>query len=516
MANEYFEKYDAGDIREQMLASFRESLRSLVNPETGVPFSEDVIRQATMEDSRFWVEANDLDLVLLGIQRRDYFVGQQIDPRLSSSVFLENFHGPALALPRLLATGGSGTVQGDASPGTTFIGSTTIPNAIATQAKDKAGLKYQVFINAVANAQGKATMTLVGIDTGPATNLKVGDELQWINPPGGAAPKCKVIAENFRGGVPTESDQEWGDRLFEARSRRPRAGNPGHFMLWARRSMNAVEQAFIYPCGLHAGSVVVCVTQKRGVSLGPLARIAGLVTTTVVGGYLTPPGSPVVPGRVHVVVTAANAQSVDMSLRLALAKGLPSGWAQALAWPGFDTLAATINDVDDQTHFRMHCDTPLPAVGVPEIMVWNEDTSRFERLSVVTITPATGDNYDVVLSAAPEKTLDVGDVISPYTARHEAVAKGIESYFDALGPGEIIDLSTDVRAVRAFRRPIPQQRFPYQITADLLDFVRDSIGSPITGSTIAASSVTTPSTPVTPSQGPNLLVPGKIGVYATT
>lgn len=516
MANEYFERFQAGDIREQMLGSFRESLRSLNDPQTGVPFTEDVIRQVTMEDGRFWVEANDLDLVLLGVQRREFFVGQQIDPRLASSAFLENYHGPAAKLPRLVATGGNGTVEAKAVAGTTFIGSTDIPNALATQAKDKAGLVYQVFFNALANAQGIATCTLVGVNTGPATNLEIGEKLKWINPPGGSAPDCTVVGENFRGGVATESDQEWGNRIFESKGKRPRAGNPAHFMLWARRSLNAVEQGFIYPCAVQSGSTIVCITQKRGVSTSPLARIAGLVTTTVAGGYLTPPGSPVVPGRVYVIVVAAQAQPSNMVLKLALAKGLPSGWSQADTWPTFATVAPTIGTVTDQLHFRMHCDSGLPSVGVPEIMVWNNGTGRFERLAVVTITAAGGNNYDVVLASAPVKTLAVGDYISPYTARNESVALGIQGYFDSLGPGEIVNLATDMRATRAFRRPIPQQRFPSDITTEIFEYIKDSIGSPISGSTIGAVSQTTPTIPVNVSQGPGLLVAGKIGIYATS
>lgn len=516
MANEYFERFQPGEIREQMLGSFRESLRRLPDPVTGVAASEDVIRQSTMEDSRYWVEANDLDLVLLGVQRREFFVGQQIDPRLASSAFLENFHGPAAKLPRLTAFGGSGSVQSAAVPGTTFFGSTTLPNALATQAKDKAGLRYQCFFNSLANPQGIATITLVGVDTGTATNLEVGEILQWINPPGGSAPKCTVVGEAFRGGVPTESDQEWGSRLFDARGKRPRAGNPAHFQLWARRALNSVEQAFIYPCALNSGSTIVCVSQKRSVSAGPLARIAGLVTTTVVSGYLTPPGSPVVPGRVHVVVVAATPQSTNISLKLALAKGLPSGWAQANSWPGFVTTAATIGTVTTQTQFRMHSDTAPPSVGVPEIMVWNATTSRFERLAVVSVVAAGSNNYDVVLSTAPDKNLAPGDYISPYTARHEAVAKGVEGFFDSLGPGEVVDLATDMRAVRAFRRPIPQQSYPSQVTSEVLEFIRESVGSPVTGSTIGALSQSAPTIPVTASSGPNQLVVGKVGIYATS
>jgi dihydroxyacetone kinase-like predicted kinase len=62
----------------------------------------------------------------------------------------------------------------------------------------------------------------------------------------------------------------------------------------------------------------------------------------------------------------------------------------------------------------------------------------------------------------------VGDWISPDMTRRVTLAEGAESYFDSLGPGELVELDTSPLAVRAFRRPSPNEERPYRAGATLL------------------------------------------------
>lgn len=465
-----------------------------------------------MQSSRFWVEAEAIDLLGLGFQRRAEFLGTQVDPRRSSTAFLEHFHSEAAKLPRLKATGGSGEVTAEATPGTVFIGSTTVPDALATQAHDQAGLRYQVFQTETTPPGGTATLTLVAVDSGVATNLQAGTKLKWINPPSGSTPDCEVFTD-FTGGTPNETDQEWGERIFDARGTRPAAGNPAHFRLWARRASNAVAEAFVYPCALNAGSVVVSFLQKRSKVAGPLVRIPNSAQLVVVTGYLTPPSSPVVPGRVHVVVVPPEPEATNIAITLQLRAGSPAGWADATPWPALGTEAATVLAVADQKHFTMSSIAALPAgVDNPQMMFWDSLSSAFVRLHVNKVVPSTG-RYEVSLHAAPASGIQVGQRISPYTKRHASITAAIEAYFDSLGPGELVDLATDVRASRAFRRPRPEVAAPYTVGAAILTYVSDALGGSLPA-TLASVSRTTPSIPATASTGPRFLVPGHIGIYA--
>lgn len=509
-----FPVFAAGDVREQILVAFRNSLRELVDPATGAPWTEDVIRQATMQGSRFWVEAEAIDLIGLGMQRRAAFLASQVDPRRSTTAFLEAFHGRGL--PRLEATGGSGEVDAEAAPGTVFIASTTVPDPLATKAADKAGLRYQVYGSSGVSVPdaGAVTLRLQAIDTGRETNLVTPAELTWINPPPGSTPKC-VVSQDFTGGTPRETDQEWGERLFEARSTRPRAGNAAHFRLWAKRASNAVSEAFVYPSALNAGSVVVALTQKRARTAGPGARVPTPGTMSVVGGYLTPPTSPVVPGRVHVVVVPVGAEAVDVVVSLGLRRASPAGWADASPWPSYVSAPAAILSVADPLNFTMSADTALPTFGEPQLMVWRAGASSFERLNVKTVTPNAG-NFDVELAIAPSPSLGPGAWVSPYSPRLVALSAAVNAYFDSLGPGELVALDSDVRAGWAYRRPRPEVAAPYAVGSALLTYVSDALGGAVSSSRVESLSRTSPTIPVTASEGPRLLVAGKVAVYAAS
>jgi len=379
-------------------------------------------------------------------------------------------------------------------------------------------MRFQVYMNASIGAGNEVQLTLVGIDTGEQTEIKVGTRVTWENPPAGSDPFAEVVGEDFEGGTAAETDQEWGNRLFDARSTRPRVGNPAHFQLWARRSSSSVSQAFIYPNALHAGSVGTAILQKRGTTSGPLAREPSLATLAIVTGYLVPPGSPVVPPRVFVIVVGARHQYADLGLRIGMRRGSRAGWADATPWPGITATPARIiaAPAPTTTTFSINSDVPLPVSGIPQLMIWDRARSSFERLNVASVTEITPvSRYDVVLSAAPQASLSVGAVVSPYTSRLTSIASGIISYFDTLGPGEVVDLATDVRATRAFRRPPPDLRYPNQLGAEIVEYIREALGG-----SLGASSIIYPSTlytvPVaTISEGPYFLVPGNIGVYPT-
>lgn len=515
---DFFDRFEQGDVREQMLLSFRQSLRTLIDPSTGLPPSEDTIRQATILGGRFWVEANDIDLIVMGIQRRDFFLGQQVDPRTSSTAFLETFHGPASGLPRLDASGASGIVTAVATPGTVFLGSIVPGDPLATQGSDPAGLRYQVFLSATTPAIGQVNLTMIAIDTGEATELAVGTQIKWINPPTGATTFATVAGEDFEGGTAAETDQEWGIRIFDARSTRPRAGNPAHFMFWARRSTNAVGGVFVYPCAQNSGSVLVAITQKRGTTQGPNARIPAFGTMAIVTGYIVPPGSPVVPPRVYVLGIGVRPSAAHVSLKLGLRKGSPSGWADSTPWPGFVSNSAVVlaAPAPSGTTFSINSDTPLPiGGGVPQLMAWNAALSAFEKLSVFSIVEVTpGVRYDVTLSKPSTFTLAAGMVVSPFSARAAALAQGVQTYFDSLGPGEVVDLSADVRGYRAFRRPTEDVSNPFHITSEIVEFVRDALGGAVGGSSLAFQSESVPPTGGV-SLGPYMFVAGNVGVYSS-
>lgn len=514
--------YTRGENREIILREFREGLRLLDNPETGEPFTEETLQIATAKGGRFWREANADDLILMGIQKRDEFFAQQIRIDRAGTSFLDGYHGVLWGEPRLPAFGGSGTVRATGIPGTTWPGSTTIPDVtFAAYARDAASNRYQVVVDGTADADGNADLTLIGIDGGSATNIAVGAELTWVNPPPGSAATAVVTVDPFRGGGDAETDAAYAARLASVVRHKPASGNWAHLRAYARGSSVSVEDAFVYSCAFHAGSELVCVTQRRGDARGPSARSPSVSVLSAVTLALVPPSSALVPGRVHVVVVPPELQASDAVVRLAQPFGSLAGWTDVEPFPPINGAAAVaVSLVSTQSDFRILAggagllpDAASSATGL-HLMVWDVATSAFVSLAVSTVTDLGAGVYRVQLSAPPDgHTLAVGDWVSPDMTRRDELALSVAAYFDTLGPGEIIDLATDERAARAFRNPVPNEEYPSRAGQSIVSAIRDALGSPISEVQLAAMGVSTPSVPTDPVSGPNLIVAGKFAAY---
>lgn len=515
-----FAVFRRGEIREDILRFFRNGLRNLNDPQTGVPFTEDTIRKATTTGSRFYVEADAIDLACQGIQKRDEFLAQQIRVDRAGTAFLTNFHAPQWGEQYLPATGGNGPVLATGLPGTTWIGSTTVPDPFATFGTDERGQRFQVLVSGIANAQGEVTLTVIGIDGGLETNLEPGAEIRWSNPPAGSNPTCEVT-EQFTGGGPAETDAEFSARLAARIRHKPGAGNDAMIRALARQASNAVEDAFVYPCAMNAGSVLVAITQKRGAATGPDGRVASAGVLLQVQAAIVPPGSPDMPGQAFVVVVPDTPQPANAVTQLALRKGSAAGWTDLQPFPPVNTGSGSvaITLLSSQIDFRITTSGAgqLPsgsatAAGIG-LMVWDVPSSRFEILQVALVNDLGAGVYRVQLAAPPAHTLAVGDWISPATLQKDALAESVESYFDSLGPGEVINLSTDVLAPRAFRRPMPSEEYPSRAGQSLISFIAEALGSVQSDATLTSISVQTPSLPADPIDGPRRVTLGKFAAY---
>lgn len=514
-----FPIYDRGESRELLLGLYRSSLYGKINPDTGQVFTPEEIATATARESSKAIEADGLDLLLLSAQQRGLWLADQVRPDRASTASLKNLWGP-LWLPEgyLQAAGGSGLVDTEATVGTVWSGSTTVPDPTAVYGTDPAGKRYQVLFDATTPGSGTVRLTVVGVDTGPETNLDADTEITWVNPPVSATGPGTVVAK-FTGGLPSENDAAFAKRLIFRIRHKPAAGNNAQFVEWAKTSDNnaAVDTAFVYACALHAGTVRIAVLSARSDTVGPLARVASVGTIAQVTSYLVPPGSPVVPTPPFVVVTGVDPEPSDVVLSLSMPVGNPAGWEDIVPWPrNLSGTASTVVAVTDQTHFRISSGASLPTgVTAPSMMIWDEDRSRYEKLEVLSVSYVSGTTYAVVLAAAPTMTIAFGDYVSPYAQRADIIAETIEEYFDSLGPGELIDLAAnDPRAHRAFRFPVPSEEYPQLAGSAVVSFLQDAMGASLVLVILQSISVVAPTLPDDPIDPPSLIVCGKVGVYS--
>jgi hypothetical protein len=511
-----FPTFPRGQNRDDILRAFRLGMRAIVNPDTGLAFTEREIATATCELSRYYEESDGVDLVLLSGQQRAIYLADQTRMDRACAAWLKGYHGVLWGVTQLPATGGSGPVEAPALTGTIFAGSTTIPDLAACQATDPAGKTYQVLYTETAGGSpAHADLVMQAVDTGDATNLAVGTELKWANlKPAGADPTATVTT-TFTGGLPAETMAQFAQRLMSLPKSKPASGNSAHMRSWARASTNAVENAFVYSCALHAGTTIICVTQKRGSTLGPTGRIPSLATLATVTSFLVPPGSPVVPKPPLVIVVPPVGQSSNLVASLALPCGQDGGWKDLEPWPRESSGGAcTITNLTTQTSFQItrEAGSASPTTSAPALMAWNATTSRWESLLVQSVTLNAGDVYDVVLSSAPTMTLATGQYISPDTEQRDLIAQTIELYFDSLGPGELV-ASTDSRMHRAFRDPRPSDESPSRAGTSVLTWLSDALGSLLADSSLDSISSSTPTVPADPTAGPSMMVAGKVGIY---
>lgn len=520
-----FVTFARGKVRDDIiLARFRNVMRSKVNPDSKAVFTEDEIAVITQEDSRFYIEADAIDLWGQAIQQRAIWFADQLRPERAASEYLQSFHG-ALWLPegKLASTGGSGLVTALGAAGTVYAGSTIIGDAGANIARDPAGKRYQVLVSAVMPAEGTTVLTFIGIDSGASTNPTPGTELTWVNPPIGSAPTCTVL-EQFTGGFDTETDAQYAKRILQRIRNKPGAGNNAQFRIWAQQASNAVEDAFIYATAFHFGSVLVVVAQKRGTTKGPLARIASLGTLSTVTGFLTPPTSPVVPHHVHVMATPLNSIPTALAMKLAMPQGSSGGWTDVDPWPrhtvGFNP-GVLVSVVTTQTDFRVLTDAPLagaPLSGIdaPSMMIWDQLESRFEALDVATVSYIGSNVWRIQLNNAPDKTIAVGDAVSPKNERALLIAEAMEVYFDELGPGEAVD-SDDIRFIRAARFPRADQEYPIRVGQGIVARLDDQLGGALSDAELSYIQNTEPTVPNEVDElilGTNILTLGVVGIYA--
>lgn len=522
-----FPVFDAGDLREAMLEDFRVSVTTsgLNNPVTRAPFTAEELTAATIEGSFKWIDAEAIDQIEQVNQARALYFADQIRGDRASREWLEGYHGPLWGIDYLPAAGGSGKVLAPATEGTVFVGSTTLGAPSAVRGVDPTGKRYQVlFTSAVAVGDSSVELVLAGLDTGEVTNLDVDVPIKWTtNVPLGATGDA-AVTQKFTGGISAETDAQFAKRLERTIRDKQGAANNAQMRAWIEGYFtNAVEAGFVYACALFAGSGVLSLTQKRASNVeGPLGRIpsAGLLAQVI--ARMTPPGSPIVPGNAFSVTVAPVGIPANMVISVTLPAGSTSGWTDILPWPAQDGgTPPTITALTDTTHFQVTSLIPIPSgVTAPSLMVWEATRSRFVVLDVQSVTLSGGDVYDVVLAGPPDPskiTLAVGQYVSPASAVYETLGKTIEAFFDSLGPGELLDVSTgstDPRAARAFRFPQPSDEYPQRAGGGVLTYLQDALGSSYTDGVLESVSVATPPLPTDPLLGPRMLVPGKVSLSA--
>jgi uncharacterized phage protein gp47/JayE len=519
-----FKTQRAGFIRDSVvLAHFREGLRALVNPETGQAFTEDEIAAATAPGSTWYVRAQAIDDLGQQEQRNALYLADQIRIERATGGWLISYHGEIWQENLLPASGASGPVTVTGVAGTVVVGSTTLGDPNAYTARDPAGNLYQVFVSATIGAQSFVTCSMIAVSTGTATNLPAGTVLTWETRDPNMGPTA-TVAEDFRGGTDQETEAEFASRLAQIIRDKPGAGNDAEQRYWARKSTNAVEDAFVYPCVLNDGSFAIAITQKRGSSVGPIARIPSTSTIAAARAYLTPPSSPVQPSRPFGLVVPAASEGTNLVIQLRMQRASNAGWRDSQPFPRVGSPVSGVISVSSQTDFVITSpnDPNLPglpalstatAPNVPHFALWNFLRSEWVELDIASVQHTSGTSYRVILNSPPNFTVFPGTYASPATERFSIIRQAVEDYFDELGPHDFFDVTTDPRGARCLRFPDFAEQWPSRAGTDVVTRILAALGNTNADGVLTSISKSVPSYQPSPQLGPKMLTLGALAIY---
>ena len=369
---------------------------------------------------------------------------------------------------RLPATGGSGYMEATKiAVGGAYIVQGTVVLHQST------GYRYQV---AVSNTyEDGDPIPIVGIDTGPDTNLDADEPLIFSSPPPGVSTGGAVLAQNdgtgvlvgLLGGREAETDTELQDRVIEAQSEPPAAGNSAQIVQQAQKTGGVpVQKAFAISAWFGPGSICVpfLLRPDAGVTRIPNSTQRGLVQANL---------QSVFPTDYSITVPTIISQPVEIAIGVSWVSGA-RGWTDITPWPEHVPGDPVIVDGAmpiSSTAFRATTGTATSAPPVGQtIALFDILTKRFMRKRIATVTEVVaGESWDLTFTtqngASDTFIPEAGALLSPYSQSLVRLIAPLITYVRTLGPGEQFSTFPDPGG-RQKRWPFSPEAWPNIITND--------------------------------------------------
>jgi uncharacterized phage protein gp47/JayE len=366
-----------------------------------------------------------------------------------------------LGLPaRLPAVGGSGSVVLGASVGggTIFEGDEL--------SDDVTRLRFRVLATAV--YQDAQTVAVVGVSTGPATNLPAGRILTWTSPRPGIAQKARVFLQNdgsgLSGGRDVETEDELRTRIRGAQAEPAVAGNDAAYRAEASRTPDvSVQAAFTYPAARGPGTTA----------------LAFLLRPSSPGGGRAPSPAQIAAVRAHVVGAFPKDDSlfsatlvpepVSVALRVRWTRGA-RGWADAAPWPAYDPGKTTVTAAATPLSMTLSSDAavPSPPVVGRSVALFDRSAGLWRRKRIASVAGANPwtVTFDAANGASDLSFVPAaGAVVSPWSDSLDALTGAVLAMFDALGPGEMFaGAALFDEGLRRRRSPAPSESWPSELS----------------------------------------------------
>lgn len=382
-----------------------------------------------------------------------------------------NSTGAILGIDRPAATGASGSVVANVgSLGSTIYQGDSLTNLVT-------GVRYKVTTSGL--YMPGQLIPVVGIDTGPNTNLDAGIPLTWASPRPGCNSTALVYEQpdgtGLTGGANAASDDEYKQIIQYALANESASGNEATIIKLLENSRGhgvAVQKGFVYPALNGPGTVGVCFTLKPQSLNG--SRSPNSTQLSAVLAYL----QAWLPGSVNVFMLPIVGSQVTL---VAQAKWSPSspGWIDISPWPTYSLgRSYIVSSSGDASTFTValsgsspdYTSAPQPTAG-QTIAVYNAATATFYR-KVITGVSGTGPWVLTCSTIATQSDTTYApealDIISPYSDSLVDVANSFVSYVQSMGPGEQV-ASDPGDGFRQMRQPRPlSNQYPETISSQVV------------------------------------------------
>jgi len=372
-----------------------------------------------------------------------------------------------LGLPRrLLAVGASGAVIVN-----TVIGGETI--FAGTQCtNEKTGFRYactttQLYLNG-------AQVPVLGVETGPESDVPAASVLKWSSPPAGLGDTCIVVTQSdgsgLSGGRADEVDDDIRIRIRAKRAEPALAGNGAEYRAQALLTPGlSIQAAFTHSAILGPGTIGLAFTmQPGGASRRPNATQIAAVRAHVIGKMPSDDG---------LFSYALLDDPLDVDLRVRWSRA-SSGWSDLAPWPLYHAtqpyyVTVTSGDALHASIATLQT-TPVPPGAGSTIAFWDVANVKFVRKTVLQIDSGigtTGSPWVVSFTSASGASDAVyipqlNDRPMPWSDSLADLGTPFVDEFNKLGPSD--HSSFDFGGLRRRREPSGFEAFPYELSGRIL------------------------------------------------
>ena len=423
-------------------------------------------------------QAKTMAITLLPIYSDAVLIANGINEDAATFARLDRV-GARYGVPRPQAVGASGyvTVSAAAGGGTIQLGD-EIKNR-------QSGKRYQAAETKTLVNLGQ--IRIVGVDTGPSTNLNGGATLQWSLPRPGIGQTATVVpvattaptGPGLTGGADVANDASYLAVIREARRNPANADNDAAIQAVVTSTPGlAIQQVFSYPCVFGPGTYAFAFLLSVPTGTDPQARIPTAAQNAASLAWLT--GQ--MPGDDSYFVLTVTKSAAPIAFRV---KWDPStlGWSDSAPWPAYQSFgqpagtAGTVvfSAVLSSTAFSLSTDNGdytaavQPQVG-QSIAIWDYNALLFRRKTIATIS---GTGPWVITTDPLNPTSDAsylpvaGERAMPWSDSLAGLVQPLLAYYNNMGPGEMFaSFSSDGRRQR--RNPLPPKKYPQVVSTDVI------------------------------------------------